>query len=80
MNDLKLFTMSTCPYCIKVERYMEDNNISVSLADIKKDPKNKEELIEKGGKVQVPMLLIDGKALYESEEIIKWFKGRPDSL
>ncbi|WP_350345114.1 hypothetical protein [Proteinivorax tanatarense] len=28
----------------------------------------------------MPMLLIDGKPLYESEEIIKWFKSRPDSL
>ena len=33
-----------------------------------------EELIKIGGKPQVPCLVIDGKALYESLDIIEWFK------
>ncbi|WP_350344591.1 glutathione S-transferase N-terminal domain-containing protein [Proteinivorax tanatarense] len=74
MKELKLFIMKTCPFCQKVERYMKENNISIEVADIKEDPKSKEELIEQGGKVQVPMLLIDEKPLYESNDIIDWLK------
>jgi glutaredoxin 3 len=55
-------------------RYMEENNIQVEMVDILADPKNREELIEVGGINQVPMLLIDGKPLYESDDIVQWFK------
>lgn len=72
--ELKLYYMPECPYCKKVIRYMEKNNISVEMADIKKDPKNQEDLIKIGGLDQVPMLLIDGKPLYESSDIIAWLK------
>jgi glutaredoxin len=53
---------------------MEKNNINVEMKDIIADPKNQEELIQLGGIDQVPMLLIDGKPLYESSDIIQWFK------
>ncbi len=72
--ELKLFCMEACPYCKKVLRYIEKNNILVQIADIKKEPKNQEDLIKVGGLDQVPMLLIDGKPLYESSDIIAWLK------
>ena len=54
---------------------MKRKNISnVEMMDIKADPKNQEDLIRLGGKDQVPMLLIDGEPLYESGDIIQWFK------
>ncbi|NLX62273.1 MAG: glutaredoxin [Tissierellia bacterium] len=74
MKNLKLFYFDECPFCKKVIQYMKRNNIEVEMANIHADPKNKEELIELGGKEQVPMLLIDGKPLYESNDIIKWLK------
>lgn len=67
--------MERCPFCKKVIQYMKRNNIEdVEMVDIEADPKNKDELIALGGMYQVPMLLIDGKPLYESDDIIKWFK------
>lgn len=54
---------------------MKDNDITVEMADIHADPKNQEDLITIGGKDMVPMLLIDGKPLYESSDIIAWFKN-----
>lgn len=74
MEQLKLYVMSTCPYCNKVVKFLKEKNIEVEILDINKDPKNKEELIKMGGKVQAPMLLIDEKPLYESDDIIEWFK------
>lgn len=74
MQNLKLYYMKGCPFCKKVIQFMERNNIEVEMVDIQADPKNEEELIKLGGKDQVPMLLIDGKPLYESNDIIQWFK------
>lgn len=45
----------------------------VELVNIK-EGNNNEDLIKRGGKDQVPCLFIDGKALYESDDIIKYFK------
>ena len=73
MSNLKLYYMKGCPFA-KVIQFMDRNNIKIEMVDIEADPKNQEELIRLGGKDQVPMLLIDGKALYESSDIIQWFK------
>lgn len=74
MKELKFYYKPTCPFCKKVMQYMDKNNIKVEMLDIKADPKNQKDLIEIGGIDQVPMLLIDGKPLYESNDIIQWFK------
>jgi len=46
------------------------------MKNIHEDTGAKEELIRIGGKGQVPCLVIDGKALYESDDIIEWFKNQ----
>ena len=73
MASLVLYHNLTCPYCLKVRNFMSQNNISVSLKNTE-DTKIREELIKLGGKSQVPSLVIDGKALYESDDIIEWMK------
>ena len=72
---LELYYKVECPYCQKVLNYMMDNCQikDVKLVDIK-EGNNNEDLINRGGKDQVPCLFIDGKALYESDDIIKSFK------
>jgi len=71
---LKMFFKPTCPFCLKVIDYIEINEIKVDLTDIN-DNVNASDLVKIGGKRQVPCLLIDGKPLYESDDIIKWFKS-----
>lgn len=72
---LELYYKETCPFCQKVLNYMMDNCQikDVELVNIK-EGKNNEDLIKRGGKDQVPCLFIDGKPLYESDDIIKYFK------
>ena len=74
MPKLTLYQFESCPYCVWVLDYMRQNNIQIPIKDIHIDPKNSEELIKIGGKSQVPCLVIDGKALYESLDIIEWLK------
>ncbi len=44
------------------------------MKDTMKDPAARAELAKIGGKTQVPCLVIDGKPLYESLDIIEWLK------
>lgn len=72
MKDYKLFVGTICPYCKKVENFMNENNIEIEIVNIEKDREAMNELIEKGGKRQVPCLYHDGEYLYESDDIIKF--------
>lgn len=68
----ELYYKPTCPYCNKVRAYMADNGIELPLRDIDSDPEARAELERVGGKVQVPCLFIDGKPMYESDDIIAY--------
>jgi glutathione S-transferase len=74
MANLTLFHFQGCPYCAKVRDYMLQAGISIPMKDTHADPANKAELLAIGGKTQVPCLVIDGRALYESMDIIEWLK------
>lgn len=73
--DLKLYYFEGCPYCQKVLKFIDKHNINIKLKNIHKDKNAKLELINVGGKNQVPCLFINDKPLYESDEIIKWLKN-----
>lgn len=72
-KKLSLYTLKTCPFCHKVMRVIDKYNLDVEIKPIE-DEKNRQELIELGGKEQVPMLLIGDEVLYESSDIVKWLK------
>lgn len=70
---LELYMRPTCPYCQKVMAFMKENNIKISLKDINQEA-HRQTLIKVGGKQQIPCLFIDGKPMYESNDIINWLK------
>ncbi|MGE0199067.1 MAG: glutaredoxin family protein [Simkaniaceae bacterium] len=77
---LILYYRPTCPYCKKVLKFLEEIDLEIPLKNIEDSPKAKDELLHLGGKAQVPCLFIDGKPLYESDDIIDWLKERKDIL
>lgn len=74
-RELELYMKPTCPYCIKVMNFMEENGVTVPLRDIEADEDAAKTLVAVGGKCQVPCLFIDGKPLYESGDIIEWLRA-----
>ncbi|MCA9398194.1 MAG: glutathione S-transferase N-terminal domain-containing protein [Candidatus Omnitrophica bacterium] len=80
MPELMFYHRPSCPYCGKVRAYMQSENIAVPERDISANPDYVQELINTGGKKQVPCLVIDGQALYESDDIIQWFKDNKHKL
>lgn len=73
---LELFILETCPYSRKVMSFMEENGIDYKKKDIAK-PENMDELMEIGGKTQVPFLYDkdNDEKIYESDEIIEYVKN-----
>jgi glutaredoxin 3 len=72
--NLTLYSGTHCPYCKKVTQYMAEAKINIPIKKIDEDPAYAAELIKMGGKRQIPCLMIDGNALYESNDIIQWLK------
>ena len=74
MAEYTLYIKETCPFCVKVLRFMQSAGIELPQKSTL-DPAIKAELTAIGGKPQVPCLVIDGKALYESDDIIAYLKA-----
>ena len=75
MEELTLYYLPTCPYCIKVLRFLDANGIVIDLKSTT-EPENQTRLLEVGKINQVPCLFIDGKPLYESDDIIVYLKEK----
>ena len=58
MENHTLYYKKQCPFCQKVLRFMDQND-----------------LVRIGGKKQVPCLVINGKPLYESDDIIAYLRS-----
>ena len=79
-SELTLFYKEDCPFCIRVINYLKKIDKEIRLKNILENPDAKKELLSIGGKTQVPCLLIDGKALYESLDIIRWLSDNRESI
>tara|TARA_A100001015_G_scaffold263689_1_gene310802 strand:- start:118 stop:483 length:366 start_codon:yes stop_codon:yes gene_type:complete len=74
-QQLSLYEMLACPYCVKVRREFFRLGLNITTVDVKKNPAEMDRLVQHGGKFQVPCLKIvtqdDTIWLYESEQIIQ---------
>ena len=75
--NMTLYYKKSCPFCQRVLIFMESNGITLDLRDTTQ-PGNRDDLVRIGGKPQVPCLVVDGKALYESADIVDYLSERSD--
>ena len=73
-DNLYMYVKPGCPYCMKVDRYLDEAGIEIEHRSVLEGA-NADDLRAIGGKVQSPCLIIDGKALYESDDIIAYLRG-----
>jgi len=73
---LTLYFKNTCYYCHKVRLFATKNGIDLGLKDVQADQSAKGELIDLGGKTQVPFLVDAGRniSMYESDDIIEYLR------
>jgi len=73
-EKMALYQFKLCPFCVKTRRQIRRLALNIEKRDARNDPQWNQELIEKGGKYQVPCLKItkeDGAVewIYESKNI-----------
>ena len=75
---LILYTKNGCPFCHKVLDFVEERGIEIEEREVYSSEKNMAELLEKGGKRQIPFLhdTSDDTMMYESGDIIEYLKTR----
>ncbi|MGX5219232.1 MULTISPECIES: glutaredoxin family protein [Pseudomonas] len=79
-SNLSLYQFRACPFCVKTRRTLHKLNVPLQLRDAKNDAQARSELLEQGGKIQVPCLRIDENGqstwLYESKAIASYLQDR----
>jgi len=79
-KKLSLYQFYACPFCTKTRRQILRLNLPIELRDAQNDPEHRGDLLQQGGKIQVPCLRIDDNNettwLYDSAAIISYLQGR----
>ncbi len=61
--QIKLYSTSTCPYCIMARRYLDEKSIQYEYIDVSKNREAAKEMIDKSGQRGVPVIEIDGNII-----------------
>ena len=78
-SSMKMYQFKQCPFCVKTRRTIRRLGLNIELRDARGDAQWRSELIQQGGRHQVPCLRLlqdDGSSqwLYESQDIIRYLE------
>ena len=73
LSKVKIFLTPGCPYCFTLKEFLKEHNIKFEEIDVAKNKKAREEMIKKAGKMEVPVVEIDGQIIvgFDKEKICK---------
>lgn len=60
MNNIRVYTTNTCPWCTKVKNYLRSNNINYEEVNVGLNRSAALEMVNKSGQMGVPVLEING--------------------
>lgn len=78
---MKMYQFRQCPFCVKTRRNIRRLGLNIELRDARNDPRWHRELIDEGGRYQVPCLRLvnahgGSEWLYGSDDIIRYLDQR----
>mgnify|MGYP001613624718 CR=1 FL=1 len=70
---IKIYTTSTCPWCVKTKEFLKANNIKYEDVNVGMDEKARNEMFEKSGQFGVPVTDVNGTIIvgYDKEALKK---------
>ncbi|MDI6859308.1 MAG: glutaredoxin domain-containing protein [Methanocellales archaeon] len=70
---VKVYSTPTCPFCDMVKRYLRENDIEFEDVNVAEDAEAAKEVIEKSGRMIVPLMDIDGEIIvgFDREKLDK---------
>lgn len=69
-RKVTIYSTPTCPFCVRVKKFLSDNKIEFRDIDVSADESMVEEMVKRSGQMGVPVVDIDG------EVIVGFDKGR----
>jgi len=72
-NKVIVYSTEACPWCRVAKDFLKENNIEFESKDVAEDEAARNELLEKSGRMGVPVLDIDGTIIvgFDQEAIEK---------
>lgn len=61
MPKVRVFSTPACPYCFTLKEFLKGRNIEFEDVDVSKDEKEREEMVKKTGKLEVPVVEVGDK-------------------
>ena len=58
--SVSVYSTTSCPYCVMVEDYLKQKNVSFSDYDVGRDQNKASEMVRISGQTGVPVLSING--------------------
>ena len=77
LQPLTLYNMEGSPYCRKVRETLSELDLDSIVRNLPKGSPKRADLIQRGGKMQVPYLIDPntGRAMYESDDIVAYLEA-----
>ncbi len=72
-SKVKIYTTSTCPWCMKTKEFLKAHNVKYDEANVGEDEKARNEMFEKSGQFGVPVTDVSGTIIvgYDKEALKK---------
>ncbi len=62
-KSVKVYSTSTCPWCIRVKQFLKENNVVFEDYDVGIDQSKADEMVKASGQMGVPVLDIQGEII-----------------
>lgn len=59
-RKIKIYTTSTCPWCMKTKEFFKENNVKYEEANVGTNEHARNEMFQKSGQMGVPVTDING--------------------
>ena len=63
MANVKVYSTTTCPYCIRLKAYLDSKGVQYQNFDVSSDEEKLQEMISISGQMGVPVMDIDGDVI-----------------
>ena len=60
MNEITVYTTNTCPYCVMLKNFLNDQGIAFKEVNVQQDPIAANKLVEATGQMGVPQSNVNG--------------------
>ena len=76
MNEIKVYTTNTCPYCTMMKNFLNEKGLPFEEVNVQQDPIAADRLVKATGEMGVPQTEINGQWVlgFDPEKVMQLVK------